>query len=97
LTSTTRKRISKTKYVRSKRVEQGTDWKKKAQEKHLKDAREWLGLENGQDFPADYQGLTVEEIYNKAYKDTNQDAELQKLQQWVEELENSTKNNAVSV
>lgn len=52
------KGISKTKYVRGKRVEQGTDWKKKTEEKHLKDARKWLGLEDGQDFPADYQGLT---------------------------------------
>lgn len=51
------KGISKTKYVRGKRVEQGTDWKKKTEEKHLKDARKWLGLEDGQDFPADYQGL----------------------------------------
>ena len=51
----------------------------------------------GQDFPADYQGLTVDEIYNKAYKDTNQDAELQKLQQFFEDIANKTNNNAVSV
>lgn len=91
------KGISKTKYVRGKRVEQGTDWKKKTEEEHLKNARKWLGLEAGQDFPADYQGLTVDEIYNKAYKDTNQDAELQKLQQFFEDIANKTNNNAVSV
>ena len=91
------KKNSKTKYVRGKRVEQGTDWKKKTEEEHLKNARKWLGLEAGQDFPADYQGLTVDEIYNKAYKDTNQDAELQKLQQFFEDIANKTNNNAVSV
>lgn len=81
-------KILKTKYIRKKRVEQETNWEKKIQEQHLREARKWLGLKDGPKFPPEYQGLTVEEIYSKAHKDTNQDAELKKLQQWFKDLAN---------
>lgn len=78
----------KPKYVHGKRVEQGTDWKKKEAEERIRQARKWLGLSDGEPYPVEYQGLTNEQIYDKAYKETNQAEKTKELQQFFQNLEN---------
>lgn len=63
----------KTKYVRGKRVEQGTDWNKKKptqlsiEELNTK-AREYLGLTANQEWPEEYANLSPNERLSKALK-----------------------------
>lgn len=63
----------KTKYVRGKRVEQGTDWNKKKptqlsiEELNTK-AREYLGLTANQEWPEEYANLSPNERCSKALK-----------------------------
>lgn len=63
----------KTKYVRGKRVEQGTDWNKKKptqlsiEELNTK-AREYLGLTANQEWPEEYANLSPNERWSKAFK-----------------------------
>lgn len=63
----------KTKYVRGKRVEQGTDWNKKKPtqvsiEELNTQAREYLGLTANQEWPEEYANLSPNERWSKALK-----------------------------
>lgn len=68
-----KKTTYKTKYVRGKRVEQGTDWnKKKANQLSIEElntkAREYLGLTAEQEWPEEYANLSPNEKWYKALK-----------------------------
>lgn len=76
------------KYVNGKRVEQGTDWEAKTRESNLRQARKYLGLSENEPFPVEYNGLTAQEIVNKAYVESGQAEELEELRKKFAELEN---------
>lgn len=81
-----KKNTYKTRYIRGKRVERGTDWKLKEVEEKKKNIRTWLGLHDGDPLPVEYQRLSVEEAYKKAYSETNQGEKLKELKQMWQEL-----------
>lgn len=81
-----KKSTYKSRYIRGKRVEKGTNWKLKEIEEKKKNIRAWLGLHDSDPLPAEYQGLSVEEAYRKAYAATNQGDKLKELQRNFAEL-----------